>query len=183
MSLPHLYRTTLSLSTDPKQTRWLCPLLLAFEAGLLSLIILKIPCMLLSLLSLLPSNTPLPTPSNPAYPQNRHRNRLLNLHATNRALPLRRARLHASERLDRPARVSRRACVHLQFAELGDEWREGDLEGAVGVWGGVFRGVGGGDGGVSDGWGMLGAFLWGGRLRGDEIWMGKALALLEGIGC
>jgi hypothetical protein len=39
-----LYQQAINLSTDPKNTRWLSPLLLAVDALLCALIIWKVPC-------------------------------------------------------------------------------------------------------------------------------------------
>ena len=44
MQLGEAYREGARLAGDPKQTRWISPLLVLADAGLCALIIFKVPC-------------------------------------------------------------------------------------------------------------------------------------------
>jgi len=93
-----LYRRAVGVATDPKQTRWLSPLLLAADAALCALIIWKIPCKQTPQAS----KAPIEAAMNfrvrmyAADKQRcRHRNRLESLHAANHSVSKRRKGLHA----------------------------------------------------------------------------------------
>ena len=72
-----LLKQALNIAGDPKQTRWICPLLLLADAVLCCLVVWKVPCTCLvhNILYI-----------GPLLNEDRHRNRLGSVHATNRTI-------------------------------------------------------------------------------------------------
>ena len=101
------------LCLNPLHTRWMGPLLLMGDALLCALIISEISCKL----------GPRSRPSFANRPIPRHRDRLDHIHAASIPLPQRRTRLHATQGLHGPSRLSRSARVHiLDPVRLDSRW-------------------------------------------------------------